>query len=60
MVVYRREPGSPGATGRVELLTTLANQSRVAIDNARLFKSWQTRAASSRRRAATSPTFSPT
>jgi signal transduction histidine kinase len=37
MVVYRREPGRLGDR-TVELLTTLANQSRVAIDNARLFK----------------------
>ncbi len=37
MVVYRREPGRLDDR-MVELLTTLANQSRVAIDNARLFK----------------------
>jgi signal transduction histidine kinase len=37
MVVYRREPGRLDDR-TVELLTTLANQSRVAIDNARLFK----------------------
>jgi signal transduction histidine kinase/HAMP domain-containing protein len=37
MVVYRREPGRL-SDRTVELLTTLANQSRVAIDNARLFK----------------------
>jgi signal transduction histidine kinase/HAMP domain-containing protein len=37
MVVYRREPGELDDQ-TVELLTTLANQSRVAIDNARLFK----------------------
>ena len=37
MVVYRRTPGRL-ADRTVELLTTLANQSRVAIDNARLFK----------------------
>src|SRR5262249_12096313 len=37
MVVYRRETGSLDDR-TVELLTTLANQSRVAIDNARLFK----------------------
>jgi len=37
MVVYRREPGRLDERA-VELLSTLANQSRVAIDNARLFK----------------------
>jgi signal transduction histidine kinase len=37
MVVYRRTVGR-FADRTVELLTTLANQSRVAIDNARLFK----------------------
>ena len=37
MVVYRRTPGRL-ADRTVELLTTLAGQSRVAIDNARLFK----------------------
>jgi signal transduction histidine kinase len=37
MVVYRQEPGRL-SDRTVELLTTLANQSRVAIDNARLFK----------------------
>jgi signal transduction histidine kinase/HAMP domain-containing protein len=37
MVVYRREPGRLDDR-TVEMLTTLANQSRVAIDNARLFK----------------------
>jgi signal transduction histidine kinase len=37
MVVYRREPGLLDDR-TVELLSTLANQSRVAIDNARLFK----------------------
>jgi signal transduction histidine kinase len=37
MVVYRREPGQ-WSNRTVELLTTLSNQSRVAIDNARLFK----------------------
>jgi signal transduction histidine kinase len=37
MVMYRREPGRVDER-TVELLTTLANQSRVAIDNARLFK----------------------
>jgi signal transduction histidine kinase len=37
MVVYRREPGRLDDR-TVELLTSLANQSRVAIDNARLFK----------------------
>src|SRR5262249_62029432 len=36
MVVYRRETGSLDDR-TVELLTTLANQSRVAIDHARLF-----------------------
>ena len=37
MVVYRREPGRLDDR-TVQLLSTLANQSRVAIDNARLFK----------------------
>jgi len=37
MVVYRRDPGRLDDR-TVELLTTLADQSRVAIDNARLFK----------------------
>jgi signal transduction histidine kinase len=37
MVVYRRESGQRDDQ-TVELLTTLANQSRVAIDNARLFR----------------------
>ena len=37
MVVYRRAPG-PLEDRTVELLTTLAHQSRVAIDNARLFR----------------------
>ena len=37
MVVYRREPGRLDDR-TVELLTTLANQSRVATANARLFK----------------------
>ena len=37
MVVFRREPGRLDDR-TVSLLTTLANQSRVAIDNARLFK----------------------
>jgi signal transduction histidine kinase len=37
MAVYRREPGRLDDR-TVELLSTLANQSRVAIDNARLFK----------------------
>jgi signal transduction histidine kinase len=37
MVVYRREPGRL-SDRTVTLLATLANQSRVAIDNARLFK----------------------
>src|SRR5215475_11154483 len=37
MVVYRRTVGR-FADRTVELLSTLANQSRVAIDNARLFK----------------------
>src|SRR5215472_15775586 len=37
MVVFRREPGRLDDR-TVALLTTLANQSRVAIDNARLFK----------------------
>jgi len=37
MVIYRRAVGR-FADRTVELLTTLANQSRVAIDNARLFK----------------------
>ena len=37
VVVYRSTP-SPWETRTVELLATLANQSRVAIDNARLFR----------------------
>jgi len=37
MVMYRREPGQ-WSEGTATLLSTLANQSRVAIDNARLFK----------------------
>ena len=37
MAVYRRRPGSFDER-TVEILTTLANQSKVAIDNARLFK----------------------
>src|SRR5262249_19764948 len=37
MVVYRRSAGSQDDR-TVDLLATLANQSRVAIDNARLFK----------------------
>jgi signal transduction histidine kinase len=37
MVVYRRNPGRLDDR-TVDLLTTLADQSRVAIDNARLFK----------------------
>src|SRR5262249_61538812 len=37
MVVYRRQPGLFDER-TVEILTTLANQSKVAIDNARLFK----------------------
>jgi signal transduction histidine kinase len=37
MTVYRRRPGLFDDR-TVELLTTLANQSKVAIDNARLFK----------------------
>jgi signal transduction histidine kinase len=40
IVLYRKEPG--GFEGRiVNLLTTLANQSKVAIDNARLFREIQ-------------------
>src|SRR5262249_11818729 len=37
MVAYRQEPGQ-WDDRTIELLMTLANQSRVAIDNARLFK----------------------
>lgn len=37
MVVYRRTPG-PFDDHAVALLTTLANQSKIALDNARLFK----------------------
>ena len=37
MAVYRRQPGLFDER-TVEILTTLANQSKVAIDNARLFK----------------------
>jgi len=37
MVMYRREPGQ-WSESTATLLSTLANQSRVAIDNARLFK----------------------
>jgi signal transduction histidine kinase/CheY-like chemotaxis protein len=40
LVLYRRQPGA--FDGRViNLVTTLANQSKVAIDNARLFKEIQ-------------------
>ncbi len=40
IVLYRKEPGTFDAR-TVDLLTTLANQSKVAIDNARLFREIQ-------------------
>jgi signal transduction histidine kinase/HAMP domain-containing protein len=42
VVAYRRAPGR-WESRTVELLTTLANQSRVAIDNARLFRELEDR-----------------
>ena len=59
LVVRRRQPGEfPKST--VDLLQTFAAQSVLAIQNARLFARSRTRAASSKWRASTSRSSSPT
>ena len=59
LLVGRKQPGEfPREV--VDLLTTFASQSALAMQNARLFRSSSRRAASWRSRASTSPSSSPT
>jgi GAF domain-containing protein len=59
LVVRRKAPGE-FSKNTVKLLQTFADQSVLAIQNARLFSEIEEKAASSRRRASTSHSFSPT